>query len=157
LGKFSVLTINISAAAECHSVAGSMSTWVFLSIAMQKRRLRTAAERSFRSDISYDSLPTLFDFNPLDANDLRTAVPKAAHRLNLGGKRMQQPSSGRRHYGHVPVAAVSAASPAQDRHRDGVRASHLYRQGRFDLVFLKLFRKTLVDPAIAALTKGHNR
>jgi hypothetical protein len=35
----------------------------------------------------------------------------------------------------VPVAAIGAASPAQDRHRDGVRASHLYRQRRLDLVF----------------------
>jgi len=34
-------------------------------------------------------LTTVPNLNSFDANDLRTAVPKAAHHLNLGRKRIQ--------------------------------------------------------------------
>ncbi len=40
-------------------------------------------------DVPNHRLTTVPNLNSFDANDLRTAVPKAAHRLNLGGKRIQ--------------------------------------------------------------------
>jgi hypothetical protein len=40
-------------------------------------------------DVTNNSVRSVGNLDPFDANDLRTAVAKAAHRLDLDGKRLQ--------------------------------------------------------------------
>src|SRR3954470_3027874 len=89
--------------------------------------------------ISNNGLSSWFEMDMLNSHVLRATVAEAAHSLDLGSKRPQEPSAGCCHQGYVTVAAIASPDPAQDRHGDCVRARHLNRQCGLHLV-LRLCR-----------------
>lgn len=63
----------------------------------------------------------------LNSHVLRTPIAEETHGFNLSSKRPEQSSARRSHHSNVTIAAMTSASPAQDRKGNNVqrnRVSH---------------------------------
>jgi hypothetical protein len=87
-----------------------------------------------RLHIPDNGLPTISYVDVLDTHVLIAAVTQAAKGLDLSRMGPEQSTGGRRKRRHPALASPAAPKSRQNRHGRRVRARHLDRNRRFDLV-----------------------
>jgi hypothetical protein len=73
--------MGVSLVNDWFGIGGERAAWANL------MRASTSGLRTLQADVSDDSLRRVGNLDFLDANELRTTVAEAAHRLDLGCKR----------------------------------------------------------------------